>query len=545
MFVSFISGHAGHDNLLLGEQEAQSQGIAQLLWQCPNLKLVVLNGCSTREQVTRLLNEEGDSGVPVVIATSRPVQDEVATQFAISFYQALGKQFDNIGHAFEVAMGAVNTVNVQEYDEPKTRGRVQLSKEESDPLWGIYTRKGREQVLDWSLPRNTINDDHEVFKPNVLLFDTLFETLAREKTEIAELQSNKELLGEGNIDVNQKQVLVLLHLPHPVSEQLRKLIAPGEGLSGMTFYDKLGEDRLRQLIWCYKATLEFLVFVLLSQLWDIIKMSPDGWKLTKGENEILLSIFKNKQLEGEGYPDEKAIKLVLKLLKGKESEYYLRELAIEKVRSFPENAAFHEACLQLAIIQEQVAEKKKMARDQAKHLCASAEKHLAELFKHIGFISRYMLKSIKNIDVRKQRHLEKPKFIHQVVKLEQNVLGRHSQVPDVLDDIMENGSVILVRCRPESCCPLNGTVKGREDQKYLNLTPFIFDENAYNEKAPLAKIHFFHRYDKEEDLLVFHHIYKAKDDPFQIDGEGDYRVIRAQFDTFAKLLFNQPLKQAL
>jgi formylglycine-generating enzyme required for sulfatase activity len=84
-----FGGHADGDRLLLESafepRPAYAEGLATLLGHQRGLKLVFLNGCSTRPQVKRLLN----AGVPAVIATARPLDDRVAADFAVAFYQAL------------------------------------------------------------------------------------------------------------------------------------------------------------------------------------------------------------------------------------------------------------------------------------------------------------------------------------------------------------------------------------------------------------------------------------------------------------------------
>ena len=70
LLLFHYSGHAGRDGLLLDSEAASAGGIRSMLAQCPSLKLVVLNGCSTQGQVTALL----EAGVPVVIGTSAPVE---------------------------------------------------------------------------------------------------------------------------------------------------------------------------------------------------------------------------------------------------------------------------------------------------------------------------------------------------------------------------------------------------------------------------------------------------------------------------------------
>ena len=76
---------------------AHAEGLAGLLGDQRGLKLVFLNGCSTLPQVDLLLG----AGVPAVIATSHAINDPVARDFAIAFYQALtiGREADGLARA--------------------------------------------------------------------------------------------------------------------------------------------------------------------------------------------------------------------------------------------------------------------------------------------------------------------------------------------------------------------------------------------------------------------------------------------------------------
>ena len=73
------------------------------------MKVVFLNGCSTRPQVKYLL----ESNVPAVIATARPIDDTIARKLSVAFYKALTKGGDeiaggrNIRGAFESAKGFI------------------------------------------------------------------------------------------------------------------------------------------------------------------------------------------------------------------------------------------------------------------------------------------------------------------------------------------------------------------------------------------------------------------------------------------------------
>jgi CHAT domain-containing protein len=101
--IFHYGGHANGSALQLEQgagnaQVASSTGLAQLLGQQTELKLVFLNGCATQGQVELLLK----SGVKAVIATSVPINDMMAVEFAEQFYQSLTNQA-SIAHSFTTA----------------------------------------------------------------------------------------------------------------------------------------------------------------------------------------------------------------------------------------------------------------------------------------------------------------------------------------------------------------------------------------------------------------------------------------------------------
>jgi hypothetical protein len=108
--VFHFGGHANSYELLLETAERGSQpifasGLASFLGQQRSLQLVFLNACSTQPQVEELLN----ANVPAVIATSRTIDDEVATDFAGHFYTELAGGA-TIEAAYHRAEAAVKTV---------------------------------------------------------------------------------------------------------------------------------------------------------------------------------------------------------------------------------------------------------------------------------------------------------------------------------------------------------------------------------------------------------------------------------------------------
>lgn len=153
IYLFHFAGHASPDALLLNDREAGATGIGTMLAQQENLGLVFLNGCSTKEQVAFLL----DKGVPAVIATSAPVNDTRAKDFAVRFYQALADRH-TIGEAFELATGFLLADCDNQPVEPIVfhRGIAIPENIQMDARhWGLYVRD--EHALEWKLPDQPLN----------------------------------------------------------------------------------------------------------------------------------------------------------------------------------------------------------------------------------------------------------------------------------------------------------------------------------------------------------------------------------------------------
>ena len=113
--IFHYAGHADKYHLLFETAEgeplmAKSGGLASFLSRQEGLKLVFLNGCNTFGHA----QGSPDAGVPAVIVTSRPVNDEEAWKFAERFYMGLvgGAALRT---AFEEAGDAMVTLG---YDDP-------------------------------------------------------------------------------------------------------------------------------------------------------------------------------------------------------------------------------------------------------------------------------------------------------------------------------------------------------------------------------------------------------------------------------------------
>ena len=165
-----------------------------------------------------------------------------------------------------------------------------------------------------------------------------------------------------------------------------------------------------------------------------------------------------------------------------------------------------------------------MDEQQALQLCATAEEKLATIIGGLGFLANYTLASVKDIDVLKYRHLKQAKYKHKMVKLVQRFVGL-AEEQSIMEAFLDTASVLLIP---------------RDDSSgnYLNLSPFIIDENAFNEKAGIAKLHIFYRYESGSDAYAFKHIYKPDDLPLVVHEQKNYRILKAQFDAFSGLMFH-------
>ena len=146
LWLVHYGGHANEHELDLEDIPAQATGIAALMAHCPNLVLVVLNGCATQGQVTDLL----EAGVKVVIASSVSVGDKAATRFAETLYENLAKG-ETIQIAFELAKGATDVFRADiDWQRRMSFGRKKAGK--NQPLWGIFYQDEMEAILDERLP---------------------------------------------------------------------------------------------------------------------------------------------------------------------------------------------------------------------------------------------------------------------------------------------------------------------------------------------------------------------------------------------------------
>jgi|GEM_PF-3722351 len=145
-----FSGHAGHDELLLNDGAGGPDGIAGLLnAYAKNLKVVVLNGCSTRGQVETFFRR----GVRVVVATQCAVKDAHAMLFATTFHRILAGG-DTIQIAYRDAILAVKgrkelaQLLPQLVAEKAIDIRGLDTSPETSTIWGLFTQDTGSAIVE-------------------------------------------------------------------------------------------------------------------------------------------------------------------------------------------------------------------------------------------------------------------------------------------------------------------------------------------------------------------------------------------------------------
>jgi len=510
------SGHAGKDHLALDEEKASAFGIAELLGNCPRLQAVILNGCSTAGQVERLLARK----VPLVIATSSSVDDDKAKKFAIQLYRSLAQQ-DNLRHAFEAARATILTISES---VPFYRDTASFGNHE-EPVWGLFQSPEQEDTGTWTLPFGSSRVFGSYTVVNDLLLNTLVAALAPFNTEVNKIWEHE---AEGEItSILDKREAILKCLPHPISEQVRKLLVPGEG-SGAIYYDQAGLPRLSQMATVYDTIMELTGFIMLAQLWESLSYS-DALKISDEVKQKVKSFLTLKPQEREHFNFIPLIKVIRKFLNDNQINYFIDELQ-HLTDIFKEGEIFYEACTFLDSIKERVFAKK-IGEQDAVLICTLAEEKLAQIMSELGFIARYTFASVKSIGVVKYRHSKQAKFKHHIVRLVQRFVGLEEEVK-IMEEFMDTASILLIKEHEGST-------------EFLNLTPFVLDENAFDEKATIAKLYYFDRFNRDTDVYAYRHVYKPQDPLLLISNQLNYRIVKVQFEAFAQILFHHPMRQLL
>lgn len=527
--IFHYGGHAGGAMLQfqddLSNQNANAGGLAQLFGQQEGLQLVFLNGCATKGQVDLLLN----TGVKAVIATSVPIEDKKATEFAEQFYNAIASH-STISRAFDIAKSFILT-KYQDFGKIKVFRDFTFGEEITDGAeetmpWGLYVSPGNDEALQWSLPKKIRKKqviknrfDYETrVDVNDILIETICEELAAYNKDLDD-ELNKEVL-----DIPSIKREIVDSFPTPIGEQLRKLFTRSNNPGVPDEMELFSIARLAQITKVYQTIVQFISFTLLSQLWDE-KYKNAEIEITE---DYIVSFNSFFAIDESNYPMFDYVKLITTIMDVFDHykvPYFIEELyQIKLANGSGEAGELYQAYTFMNSVIESLLDNT-VDESQLEELNLEAEYQLGIMIKDISFLVKYDLVTIKNIEIVKNRH-EKPRFRHSKITLNRALTVATTGVAEVgieFKNFTDNKSVLFLK------------TKENEVIDYLNLTPFIIDENALNNDFS-SKLYLFSFHG--ENKYYYHFLNNLLDEPLIVD-ENSYPEIKEQVDRFKAEIFGK------
>jgi|GEM_PF-1827981 len=534
LIIFHYSGHADDKGFETAGEKTISAGMAELLGKCPRLKLVVLNGCSTRQQVDLLL----EKGVPAVIATHAPIKDHKAKEFGRVFYKQLAG-FESIREAFDKAIGAVKSMEGSEelvvHRGIKKRPEDQL---DDSKLWGLFYGE-EERALEVKLPESMAVETGD-FEPNVELEKVLINAVEEYVETIKKLQK-KEKNSPVPVDYSgQKRVEMIKSLPYPISEPLRNLLAESTE-EDENVYRTPSRDRLILLINLHDNLLDIFSYVLLSAMWDAL--AGEQLKELLTEDKAMLRNFLNKpSFERKAADYFPLIRRAQALI---QPENCLMTELIEQAELFGEGQELERASTAISDIKAK-GDFQNADLSEIRFFCVEAEKQLAAMFRKLGFLARYKMISVKSIDVFKNRSLPQAAYIHNVLRLVVNSSEKDNQLIFYQGHYETKSVLLVVRKQLEE----EEESGGESVTASLNLTPFIIDEHAFEtSRATEARLYLLDHLAPDGGEQLYRYIIQYPEDQLLSPAErvkiaekerkqSDFRFLSNQFETFSSSLIS-------
>lgn len=451
--IFHFAGHAGGESLKLDEGQGEAAGLAQLMGEQKNLMLVVLNGCSTKEQVKGLL----DAGVKAVIATSVKIRDDMAVQFAEQFYDALANK-RTIEQAFQMAEAYLKTKPNEEGFIQSSGGVIDLSDidaiAENEMPWALYINPDyKKEVFEWRLPWfrpiglpqdmiQYIGTNFEANRYIVLVLDEMCKYNPDIYHQMVE-QRGSETVKK---DSREFPWLVIRNFPWPIGSQVRLLMHE----------DKPNQERLDQLVSTYIISGLVIYYLLLSELWDKghKNQSHAKWPHLAFDKEkystfdflgSIPALF--DEVTKQGTPFMPEIEMLVSGLKSQDQPLFKAKAYLDSIR----NAS------------------SPVGDDMLKETCLKCEQALSILLRAVSFLSRYRMLTVRNVILDKKRFAEVEYEIE---------MGPLNAVQSTALGLYQDDEYRRKMSFSDSFSVVIVSNEDRMDDA-LNLSPLIIDKNTF------------------------------------------------------------------
>jgi hypothetical protein len=521
--VAFMfSGHAGQLEINTTGHSMSAIGLSNELSKCPNLKLVILNGCNSDGHIDHL----NKASIPMIIATQSPIGDYKASIFSASFFTELTTG-NTLESSFDKALK-----NAQNYDNSSIA--VNKSIEKTRFLNGMSSALSNQWLL---LTENQKNNEWSIFdevkafkkstkyKPNQKLQDFLFDSLKVIDEKIAETQSYSDSEGK-----------ILEKFPPFISKYIHDLCASKVGdFDTGQYFDQPDIFRLQKLSDFFTAIQEVLLCIVLAEIRELYMDAKD---IVQGNSEHhfkLLQIpkFNKMTMLTDGIQlliDSKSSLLINEI--GKIDEPKRKQLI--EIANY-----FEEVDNRIKIAEKELDNTEKLNIKHLYNLCENSEIKLVSLLEITFFLVNYKFVSIKNITVFKNRAKRNPLFDFDLSVYEWQRPGQedpsNKAKKNLIEQVPDNFSVLVL----ETSGNMWELIKKGQ---YLNVSPFMIDKNVVYEKATIPHISFLDVYSDEE--LTYRSLFR-RDVKNNINGDtvamkDIFDDLQSQFTHFNNLL--NPLK---
>ena len=470
--VFHYAGHAGRGQLGFEDEPVMALGLAEMLATLPNLKLVFLNGCSSRTLLQTLF----DKNIKSVIATRVPIRDDKATRFAIRFYKSLSEG-KTLREAFEFSKAVVHAVD--DSIDISIRGLDLNGSTNGHFEWGLYTSD--DSILNYTLPVTSAGPDarsnpfvSQKIEVNTTLRDKLLESFSPLFSKLSEF---KTLLDENKfVELRQVDSELLNVMPAPLSVPFMRILRS----------QTLTTERLDAFVEIYRSLMQLMSFILISQLWDYLfenkkLVLPDALKIAL---EVLLTTPSSKL----AYADYIAvIRGIRVLLTDAGVPIFVSELH-GLADAFNNEPKFIDAHKRMEELRHTLGQSTALSPEQLLNFNTKAEEDIGDILSHMTFICKYKMVAIKDIDLIKYRH--SPASYRMRRAYLDNITSTLLTETQDTKSFADVQSVVLIKDEANF-------------DKYLNLSPFIFDENSLLEKSGQARLFMFSSCNFQDGTLDF------------------------------------------
>jgi hypothetical protein len=466
------AGHASQQELHL-EGGGQARGIAELFGLARGggqpVRVVFLNGCASNG----LVDDLHKAGVGAVIATSRPIGDQLALDFARCFYQTWAMEGKTLEQAFQTAVAFVHSKAAGKYREIVIATRsIGFANQETaqDMPWGLYTNPDCDAAEQQALLQSQLNPQPQL--PPQVLKDVRPRATESLLELVFDFQEN-DPEAQKEITEGKDPLLVLItRLPWTVGTHLRRLFAV-EDTQSMA---EPGEARIKELVSGYTELTRFISYLSLSAVWDERQMAQlpperfaqlplipdtDGVVSTDYIWRLRQYLALQKEIPGDPFKLEAHLETFLHTVDTELLESY-RFIEAMKQALAPDSPP--EALLELVLARTGKA-------DGLADICLQTEAIFSRFLRAALFLTKFRLYTVRSILVDKIRFLDlKAPYVHKTMSLH----GAFSDVKLIptARAVASDNACILFAPGNQPDDPLAGA---------LNLSPFYIDKSAYLE----------------------------------------------------------------